>query len=326
MAFKYKIAILGPIPKDRITTYTGEVIEKYGGINHPTMALTKILGNESSIIPVTHIRKCDENAIKKILRVGSNINLDYIDSSEDQGDIIQLRFLDLNNRLEKQSGFMNPITPDDVKNLLDCEAFIIVPVTDFEVSLDTLKFIKKYSTSLVLFDAHGPTTTLTALGDRLPKFWVDRDNWLPYIDILKMNLEEAKRSWFRKRYELTDLENDYEFGIEDLPPFAQHCISKGVKALYVTLNSKGCLVYFKSNGNLREVSVPGIKVKNVIDTTGCGDAFAAGVTFGILTTGDYIKAARYGNALGAQRAQGKTFAVFKSFEETEQMIKDNYGN
>jgi adenosine kinase len=326
VTLKYKIAVLGPIPRDHITTYKGEVIEKYGGVNHPTVALARLLGDESTVIPVTHVRKRDEKAIKEILQVYPNVDLDYISSDEDQGDVIQLRFLDLNKRLEKQSGFMNPITPDDVKNLLDCDAFVVVPVTDFEITLDTLKFIKKYSDGLVLFDAHGPTNTLTALGDRLLKFWVDRDNWLPYIDILKMNLDEAKHSWFRKRYELADLENEYEFGVEDLPPFAQYCLDRGVKALYITLDSKGCLVYFNNNGSMREVLVSGLKVNNVIDTTGCGDSFAAGVAFGVLTTNDYIKAARYGNTLGAQRTQGKTFDVFKSFEETEQMIKNTYGD
>ncbi len=39
---------------------------------------------------------------------------------------------------------------------------------------------------------------------------------------------------------------------------------------------------------------------------------------------DYIGAARYGNALGALRTQGKTFAVFKSLEETDKIIKETY--
>ncbi len=59
MTFNYKVAVLGPIPRDHITTYRGEVIEKYGGVNNPVIALAKLLGNESTIYPVTHIRKRD---------------------------------------------------------------------------------------------------------------------------------------------------------------------------------------------------------------------------------------------------------------------------
>jgi len=322
----YKIAVLGPIPRDYIITYAGEVIEKYGGINHPAIALSKLLNNDSTIIPVTHVRRRDEIPIKNILSIYPNINLQHISSNADQGDVIHLRFLDLNNRIEKQFAFMNPITPDDVKDLLDCDAFVIVPVTDFEVTLDTLKFIKKHSDAIVIFDAHGPTSSLSLSGDRFSKFWVDRDCWLPYIDILKMNQHEAKCSWFKKEYNLTDLENKNALMEEELQTFAEHCLVKGIKALYITLDSRGCLVYFTNNGQVQKKLISSIKMEKVVDTTGCGDSFAAGVAFGTLVFKDYIKAAQYGNALGAQRTQGKTFDVFKSYPETERMVKKAYGD
>src|SRR4030095_15441370 len=107
-------------------------------------------------------------------------------------------------------------------------------------------------------------------GQRQRKFWVDRDQWLPYIDVLKMNLEEAQASWFKKEYESQD------FGPEDpdvdrleLRAFAMHCLDYGVKCVYITVDSRGCLVYFKEKGKMREEIVPAVKVSHVIDTTGC---------------------------------------------------------
>jgi len=35
-----------------------------------------------------------------------------------------------------------------------------VPITDFEIALDTLKYIKANSKAKIIFDAHGPTTGL----------------------------------------------------------------------------------------------------------------------------------------------------------------------
>lgn len=325
MSAHYKIAVLGPTVRDHITTCTDEVIEKYGGVNNPCIALAKLLDENSTIFPVTHVRNQDESAIKAILQPYANIDSQYISTEADQGDVIRLRFIDQNRRLEKMAGFMNPITPDDVKNLLDCDAFIMVPVTDFEISLETLKFIKEYSEALILFDAHGPTTTMTTLGDRLPKFWMDRDSWLPYIDILKMNLDEAKCTWFRKKYKLIELENEYEFEVTDLLPLARYCLNKGVKLLCVTLDGDGCMLYFKKDGQLQEEHVAAITMDTIVDTTGCGDSFAAGLVYGTLATGDYIKAAQFANAIGAQRTQGSDFEVFKSLAETEQMIKAAYG-
>ena len=71
--------------------------------------------------------------------------------------------------------------------------------------------------------------------------------------------------------------------------------------------------------------MPAVKVNNVIDTTGCGDSFAGGIGYGLMENPtDYIGAAGFGNALGALRTQGKTFAVFKSLEETKEIIKQGF--
>lgn len=321
-----KIAVLGPIPRDHITTYQDKILERHGGILHPTVALAVLLGNQVTVVPVAHVRKVDLPPILEIIKKYPNIDSSHITADADNGDVIRLRFIDENNRLEKQSGAMNPIVPDDVKNILDCDAYVCVPVTDFEIALSTLKFIKKYSKGIVLFDAHGPTNVMTALGDRLFKFWVDRDQWLPYIDILKMNMIEAKCSWFRKKYTLSELENDYQIDKKELPAFAHYCFNFGVKALYITQDEKGCLGYFMKNNQLQEVMIPAIKMENVVNTTGCGDSFAGGLLYGYLRTGDFVKAAYYANAVGAQRTQGNTYDVFKPLAETEKMIRDFYGD
>jgi sugar/nucleoside kinase (ribokinase family) len=66
-------------------------------------------------------------------------------------------------------------------------------------------------------------------------------------------------------------------------------------------------------------------MSNVVDTTGCGDSFAGGLAYGLMGREDqYAVASMYANALGAQRTQGRTFDVFKSLEETEAMIRENY--
>jgi adenosine kinase len=71
--------------------------------------------------------------------------------------------------------------------------------------------------------------------------------------------------------------------------------------------------------------VPAVKVKEVIDTTGCGDSFAGGVGYGLLEDpANYIKAAQYGNTLGALRTQGKTFNVFKPLTEVKDIMRNTY--
>ncbi len=323
---KYNVAVLGPIPRDHITTHRGEVIEKYGCTTHTAIGLSKLLGNDGTVFPVSHVRKIDERAIKELLNEYPNINVDYISSAADQGDVISLRFVDQNNRLEKQTGFMNPIIPEDVQHLLHCDVFVCVPITDYEVPLETLKYIKENSDAVIIFDAHGPTNTVTTLGDRLIKFWIDRDQWLPYIDVLKMNLEESKCCWFEKEYRLEELGHFDAKDTSHLPALAEHVLNRGVQSLIVTLDAEGGVVFFKKGDTIHEEVVQSVKVEHVVDTTGCGDSFAGGLGYGLLEDRRaYLKAARYANALGALRTQGRTFDVFKSREDTDMIILATYG-
>lgn len=324
---KYNVAVLGPIPRDHITTHHGEVIEKYGCATHTAIGIAKLLGEQGTVHLVSHVRKVDEPEVKKLLAPYNNINVEHITSDLDQGDVIKLRFVDQNKRLEKQTGFMNPIIPEDVKGLLHCDVFVCVPITDYEVPLETLKYIKENAKGKIIFDAHGPTNTLTITGDRLIRFWVDRDQWLPYIDILKMNLEESMCSWFEKEYKVEDLTEFESHSTEHLPKLADHVLNRGVEALVVTLDAEGGALFFKEGDAVRHESIKSVKVEHVVDTTGCGDSFAGGLGYGLLEEpNNYIRAAKYANALGALRTQGRTFEVFKSKAETDDIIIANYGS
>ncbi len=326
MSKKYKVAVVGPIPRDHITTHRGEVIEKYGCITHPVIGLAQLLKDQGTVYPISHIRKIDTPAIKEIFKPYPAVDMSGVSDEADSGDVIKLKFIDQNFREEKQTAFMNPIMPKDLAPYLDCDAFVFVPITDHEIVLDTLKYLKEHSAGTIIFDGHGPTHTMTISGDRHKKFWVERDLWLPYIDVLKMNLEESWCTWYKHEYaenELTDLLDD--IGQDHLRPMADYILDRGPKALIITTDASGCKVFTKPNGELKEEFVPSIFMEQVIDTTGCGDSFAGGLAYGLKDGGDdFILSAMYANALGAQRTQGTTFEVFKSLNDTEDMMRSHY--
>ena len=318
----YKIAVVGTIPNDTIITHHGETIMKYGCVTHPTFALAKLLEGQGEVIPITHIHKKDAEAIKQLFSTYKNINTDGIYDAKNQGTIIELKFVDQNNRLETQLANMCPISSEDVQPFLDSDCFIFVPITDFEIQLDTLKYIKQHSKASIVFDAHGPTSYVTDEGKRLRKFWADKHDWLPYIDVLKMNLEESFCCWFDKVYgeEVHYDENE----TTHLDDFAASILDAGVKTLCVTLDARGCALYTRIDGDIKKDFVPSVPVSYVIDTTGCGDSFAGGLAYGITVHNDVIKAAHFANTLGALRTQGRDFEVFKSLTEAEAIIQKNY--
>jgi adenosine kinase len=327
-----KVAVLGPIPRDEIITDDGERFEKYGCALYTAVALAALLDAGDTIVPVSHVRREDEGPLKRILASFPNIDTSGITSSADQGDGVELRYTAQNSRVERQTSFMNPILPADVAAVLDADAFVCVPITDYEVGQATLRHIKEHSGATIVLDAHGPTTTLTRDGERQPRVWADQDIWLPYVDILKMNLDEAHSMWLGESGEMAadppkKITEEKQI-TEELRDLARHCLDRGVGALCVTLDEYGCVSFCRDgSGGVTEEFVDPVPVEHVVDTTGAGDSFAAGLAYGYLAYRDYTVACQYGNAMGAQRCTGPgtDLNVYRSRAETERQIRATYG-
>jgi hypothetical protein len=319
-----KVAVLGPIPRDQIVTHAGERFDKYGTVIYTAAALSALLDPGDTIVPISHVRRQDEGPIKQILGSFPNIDISGITSPTDQGDVVELRYIDQNRRVERQTSFMNPILPADLDKVLDADVFVCVPITDYEVGSPTLRHIKEHSRAIVVLDAHGPTVTLARSGERHPRVWADQDVWLPYVDILKMNLDEASSTWLGESAEL--MADPPTPSDDQLRGLARHCLDRGVGAVCVTLDERGCVAFFRDgSGGLAEEFVDRIEVEHVVDTTGAGDSFAGGLAYGYLAYRDYVVACQYGNAMGAQRVTGTDLNVYLSREETERQILAAYG-
>jgi sugar/nucleoside kinase (ribokinase family) len=78
-------------------------------------------------------------------------------------------------------------------------------------------------------------------------------------------------------------------------------LALGAGGLAVTLGAQGCLVAWP--GGADPVHLPAIAV-DVVDTTGCGDGFNAGMITGLLLGGGPVEAAWLGVACGALVATG----------------------
>ena len=68
-----------------------------------------------------------------------------------------------------------------------------------------------------------------------------------------------------------------------------------VKALVVTLGARGSLVM--TNG--RSIEIPSVRPERVADPTGCGDAYRAGLLYGITAGLDWQVTGRLASLLGS---------------------------
>jgi adenosine kinase len=90
--------------------------------------------------------------------------------------------------------------------------------------------------------------------------------------------------------------NDYEGRmLEERTGRALPELAKSVKALVVTLGAQGSRVH--AGG--RSIEIPCAKPEAVVDPTGCGDAFRAGLLYGIANGFDWPLTGRLASLLGA---------------------------
>lgn len=90
--------------------------------------------------------------------------------------------------------------------------------------------------------------------------------------------------------------NDYEAQLlQERTGKTLDALAKLVSALVVTLGSRGSVVY--SGGT--PIEVPCVKAPEIVDPTGCGDAFRAGLLYGIAAGMDWETTGRLASLLGS---------------------------
>jgi sugar/nucleoside kinase (ribokinase family) len=90
-------------------------------------------------------------------------------------------------------------------------------------------------------------------------------------------------------------------GRDDIPSGVKDILALGTGGVAVTLGADGCLIGWQGGDEL--VALPALEVA-VVDTTGCGDGFTAGMLAGLLLGVGPVDAAWLGSACGSLVATG----------------------
>ena len=90
--------------------------------------------------------------------------------------------------------------------------------------------------------------------------------------------------------------NDYESELlQERTGMSPHEIAERVDALIVTLGGDGSYIYTEN----RRIEVPAAMVRDVVDPTGCGDAYRAGLLYGLMHAMDWETTGRIAALMGA---------------------------
>jgi adenosine kinase len=117
--------------------------------------------------------------------------------------------------------------------------------------------------------------------------------------------------------------NDYEGRmLEDRTGRKLEDLARKLKALILTRGAEGSAIY--ADGQRFEI--PCAKATAVVDPTGCGDAYRAGLLYGIASGFDWEKTGRLASLMGAIKVAsrgGQNHSV--SRDELERLFRSNFG-
>ena len=117
--------------------------------------------------------------------------------------------------------------------------------------------------------------------------------------------------------------NDYEGQmLQDRTGINLEYLANKAKALIITLGAQGSIIY--ADG--KKFEIPSVKPKAIVDPTGCGDAYRAGLLYGIVNNLEWQTAGQLGSLMGslkiAQRGgQNHQF----SRDEIDQYYFESFG-
>jgi adenosine kinase len=118
--------------------------------------------------------------------------------------------------------------------------------------------------------------------------------------------------------------NDYEGQLLcDRTGLALEELARRVKALIVTKGAEGSVIYTSG----QQVCIPSVKADALTDPTGCGDAYRAGLLFGIANGMDWQSTGQLGALMGALKIshRGGQNHVFTR-DEIDQRYFENFGS
>ena len=280
-----KISVLGTFVKDKIIPVQGKVITSLGGIFYTISYLSCLLDKTWQIYPVCFIGNDLYEEIINYFDEYENVKLNGVKAIPQKNTKIKLVYKTEDNREEILRYPLPGLTFEDIKPFLNADILLINFITGQEINLENLKKIRHHSSAIIYLDYHSKALHTDSRGIR--NYYQDK-NWQQYteqVDILQMNEKEA--------HILAGLSKKDE--LQKLIAFAKKLLKLRLKIINITLGSQGSLLITKSNKKTNVKTVPSYPMKDILDVTGCGDAFSTGFISKYFETKDAHTAAGFAN-------------------------------
>ncbi len=297
------ITVVGHICLDVIHHADGSESQGYGGIFYSLAALANIADSNTKIFPVFGVGSKDYTQLIERLSAYKNVDTSGIYKTDGHTNQVHLYYQDNNHRIECSKDIAKPIPFKKIKPYLDTNMILINMISGFDITLETLDEIRmtvREEKIPVVLDVHSLSLGINEDGKRYRRLIPDWRRWLFMLHTVQMNEEETAG--------LANEKPDEEYLIKQITAL-------NTNNVIITRGSKGCTLFRDEHKHIERFDFEGIETERTLDSTGCGDVFAAAYCAKYIRAKDEKISTEYANEVAAMNA------TFKSSNEIDRLSK-----
>jgi sugar/nucleoside kinase (ribokinase family) len=278
---KSQVVCIGGMNLDRKYQLSGDMIpgtsnpvnssQSLGGV---ARNIAENLGRLDQMVTLLSVAGYDQDYDWIKLQTEKFVNLRHVTQLDGQTTSSYTAILDRKGSMQlglADMGICDRMTPTWLTTFKDLITQSRLVVADLNLPLDTIneliRLTQKYAFDLVIIPVSGPKM------DRLPENLIG-------VKWLIVNQDESEMYFdCRIRSE------------EDLVEVSKLWLDRGVKHVLITRGAKASY-YASQDGTARWIDIP--KVDSIVDVTGAGDSFSAGLIYGLVTNKSPLESIGYG--------------------------------
>jgi adenosine kinase len=309
-----RVAVIGTINHDRIISPSGEVHEDLGGILYNVLTLAPFLDPDDLLVPIARVGAERREEIEALLAPYDCIDPSHLLWWPGGTNETVLRYVTPDVREETLIERIVPLADEELRAASACDVVLVNLVWGRELEPAQIRLIAGRETMLLL-DIQSLTLTFRGGGDRAYRNIPAWREWAEKADVLKGSEEELR--WFAG-------ENGPLPG--DLQGVMAEILEAGPEMVLATKGAAGSTVVWREGGRLRSAEVPPLPVaeEELVDSTGCGDAYASGFALGLLESEGALEAALLGSTLAGLVCQSRGLRALRGLPDPFTLRREAY--
>ena len=293
-----RIGIIGIINHDTIETSDGREVRDLGGILYNATVLADLADEGTELYPVSRIGADCHDDMRRILASRPGVNTSGISIAPEGTNRNHIRYDAAMEKVERLTNHIDPIPLEQIEPYLDCDALLVNFIVGDDIDLETMREIRDRASGLLYLDVHNLCLGIEADGRRRRRAPEDWRLWMELFDVVQMNEVEARLLAGAENETAAASEGLLETE-EDFIAFGRSIIARGPSVCVTTRGRLGPVTVYREGGGVKSFFIPSEPVREVVDTTGCGDAFAAGFVTEYLASKDPARATRLANRVAS---------------------------